>query len=126
MRQFAIGDIHGCVTSLQVLDHELTFNADDAVITLGDYRDRGPDSSGVTGFLIGLRKRCRLVAFRGNRVMVTGNSRNQHAECPVRVRASVKSVERASGKSSFTPTYRSDRRAYLFREPTGQGVVIRP
>jgi hypothetical protein len=29
MRQFAIGDIHGCLTVLQVLDKELAFGSGD-------------------------------------------------------------------------------------------------
>jgi len=66
MRQFAIGDIHGCLTALQVLDRELRFGEGDTVVTLGDYVDRGPDSRGVIEFLIDLRSRCRLVALRGN------------------------------------------------------------
>jgi serine/threonine protein phosphatase 1 len=66
MRQFAIGDIHGCLTALQALDHELAFGDGDTVVTLGDYVDRGPDSRGVIEFLLGLRERCRLVALRGN------------------------------------------------------------
>ena len=66
MRQFAIGDIHGCLTALQVLDNELACGDGDTVVTLGDYVDRGPDSRGVIEFLLGLRKRCGLVALRGN------------------------------------------------------------
>ena len=66
MRQFAIGDIHGCSIALERLDRELRFRADDLVVTLGDYVDRGPDSKGVIDYLIGLSSRCHLVALRGN------------------------------------------------------------
>lgn len=66
MRQFAIGDIHGCLTALQVLERELAFGGGDTVATLGDYVDRGPDSRGVIEFLLGLSGRCKLVALRGN------------------------------------------------------------
>ncbi|MEO8616884.1 MAG: metallophosphoesterase family protein [Luteolibacter sp.] len=66
MRQFAIGDIHGCLTALQVLAHELAFGDGDTVVTLGDYVDSGPDSRGVVEFLLDLRKRCQLVTLRGN------------------------------------------------------------
>ncbi len=66
MRQFAIGDIHGCLSALQALDRELAFGEGDTVVALGDYVDRGPDSRGVIDFLLGLGKRCRLVALRGN------------------------------------------------------------
>ncbi len=66
MRFFAIGDIHGCLTALQRLDQEIQFCADDTVVTLGDYVDRGPDSCGVIDYLISLRSRCHLVTLRGN------------------------------------------------------------
>jgi serine/threonine protein phosphatase 1 len=66
MRQFAIGDIHGCLTALQKLDQELKFGAEDLLVTLGDYIDRGPDTRGVIDYLIGLRSRCQLKTLRGN------------------------------------------------------------
>ena len=66
MRFFAIGDIHGCLTALRRLDQEIQFSADDTVVTLGDYVDRGPDSCGVIDYLISLRVRCHLVTLRGN------------------------------------------------------------
>jgi len=66
MRQLVIGDIHGCLTALKRLDEAVHFGADDLVVTLGDYVDRGPDSRGVIEFLIALRARCRLVTLRGN------------------------------------------------------------
>jgi len=66
MRQFAIGDIHGCLDALTRLDRELGFQAADTVVTLGDYVDRGPDSRGVIEYLIELGTRCKLIALRGN------------------------------------------------------------
>ena len=66
MRQFAIGDIHGCSIALERIDRDLRFGPDDLVVTLGDYVDRGPDSKGVIDYLIGLRSRCRLITLRGN------------------------------------------------------------
>ena len=79
MRQFAIGDIHGCLTSLQRLDHELAFGDGDTVVTLGDYVDRGPDSRGVIEFLLDLRKRCRLVALRGNHEIMMLRARDDRS-----------------------------------------------
>lgn len=79
MRQFAIGDIHGCLTALQVLDDELAFGEDDTVVTLGDYVDRGPDSRGVIDFLLGLRERCRLVALRGNHEIMMLHARDDRS-----------------------------------------------
>ncbi len=79
MRQFAIGDIHGCLTALQVLERELGFSDGDTIITLGDYVDRGPDSRGVIEFLLRLRKRCRLVALRGNHEIMMLRARDDHS-----------------------------------------------
>ena len=79
MRQFAIGDIHGCLTALQVLDNELAFGDGDTVVTLGDYVDRGPDSRGVIEFLLGLRKRCHLVALRGNHEIMMLRARDDRS-----------------------------------------------
>ena len=79
MRQFAIGDIHGCLTALQTLANELAFGDGDTVVTLGDYVDRGPDSRGVIEFLLGLRKRCRLVALRGNHEIMMLRARDDRS-----------------------------------------------
>ncbi len=65
-RILAIGDIHGCLRALETLLAEVAPAADDLVITLGDYVDRGPDSRGVIDRLIGLRGTGRLVALLGN------------------------------------------------------------
>lgn len=75
MRTFAIGDIHGCLNSLRRLDRELHFGANDTVITLGDYIDRGPDSRGVINELIALRERCKLITLRGNHEILMMDSR---------------------------------------------------
>ncbi len=79
MRQLAIGDIHGCLTALQVLDQELAFGDGDTVVTLGDYVDRGPDSRGVIDFLLDIRKRCRLVALRGNHEIMMMRARDDRS-----------------------------------------------
>lgn len=40
--------------------------ADDQLVALGDYVDRGPDSKGVIDRLIALGKKCQLIALQGN------------------------------------------------------------
>jgi serine/threonine protein phosphatase 1 len=65
-RVLTIGDIHGCSAALDRLLALVSLRAEDTVIALGDYVDRGPDSSGVLARLLKLRKKCRLVALRGN------------------------------------------------------------
>ena len=47
MRQFVIGDIHGCKVSLVALLKKIDVQLDDEIYFLGDYIDRGPDSKGV-------------------------------------------------------------------------------
>jgi serine/threonine protein phosphatase 1 len=77
MRVLAIGDIHGCTTALDVLLAEVQPTPDDLIITLGDYVDRGPDSSGAIERLLRLRKTLRLVSLRGNHeVMMQGARRD--------------------------------------------------
>lgn len=66
---FAIGDIHGDLLSLERLFSRLPkLTADDTVVFLGDYVDRGPDSAKVVHFVRTLPARCpaRVVALRGN------------------------------------------------------------
>ncbi len=65
-RVLAIGDIHGCSAALDRLLALIAPGPEDLLIALGDYVDRGPDSSGVLARLLKLRTKCRLVALRGN------------------------------------------------------------
>ena len=67
MRVLAIGDIHGCLLQLNDLLALVKPAADDLVIALGDYVDRGPDTRGVIDRLIELKRGgMRLVCLRGN------------------------------------------------------------
>jgi serine/threonine protein phosphatase 1 len=66
MRVLVIGDIHGCSRALDLILGAVKPTADDHLILLGDYVDRGPDSSGVMQRLLALEKQCRLTALRGN------------------------------------------------------------
>ncbi len=72
MRIYAIGDVHGCLSELEGLFHQiefdLQFNSHETykIITIGDYVDRGPDSKGVLDFLIEAQTRHPMVCLRGN------------------------------------------------------------
>jgi serine/threonine protein phosphatase 1 len=66
MRVLAIGDIHGCLGQLDDLLAWVKPTADDVLITLGDYVDRGPDSRGVINRLIELKKSQPVICLRGN------------------------------------------------------------
>jgi serine/threonine protein phosphatase 1 len=65
-RIIAIGDIHGYAEALAALIDAIRPEADDTVVPLGDYVDRGPDTSRVLDDLIALAQRCRLVPLLGN------------------------------------------------------------
>ncbi len=55
MRQFVIGDVHGCNVSLHALLKQLDLTTEDELYFLGDYIDRGPDSKGVFDTIFNLR-----------------------------------------------------------------------
>lgn len=63
---YVFGDIHGCLRSLNALLELIEPTADDHVVTLGDYIDRGPSSKGVIERLLQLQEETNLVALRGN------------------------------------------------------------
>jgi len=67
-RTFAIGDIHGCNRELkQLLDRINPDPSADAVVFVGDYIDRGPDSPGVINTLLDLKKNFpNLICLKGN------------------------------------------------------------
>jgi serine/threonine protein phosphatase 1 len=66
MRHLAIGDVHGCLRSLAALIDLVGPQADDVLVMVGDFVDRGPSSRGVLDLLIGLEGLVKLVALRGN------------------------------------------------------------
>lgn len=73
MRRYAVGDIHGCSKALRTLIETIDPSAEDEVVFLGDYIDRGPDSRGVVDQLIELESVCQVVALRGNHeIMLLG------------------------------------------------------
>jgi serine/threonine protein phosphatase 1 len=65
-RLIAIGDIHGCSLALAALVEAIRPTAEDVIVPLGDYIDRGIDSRGALDQLIELSTRCHLVPLLGN------------------------------------------------------------
>lgn len=67
MPTYAIGDIHGCLETLDALLDRIAPAFDDELIFLGDYIDRGPNSRGVIERVLGLREDgYRVTALLGN------------------------------------------------------------
>ena len=64
--RIAIGDIHGCHRALQTMLDVVQPCADDLVVTLGDYVDRGPDSKAVVDTLLEFKKTHNLIHLMGN------------------------------------------------------------
>jgi serine/threonine protein phosphatase 1 len=68
-RTFAIGDIHGDLEHLMKLLARLpSLDADDTIVFLGDYLDRGPASAQVMETVRALQRSgiCKVVTLRGN------------------------------------------------------------
>src|SRR5574341_1031850 len=69
MSSYVIGDIHGCLDELRYLVEALPLTRGDRLIFLGDYIDRGPNSSGVVSYLIQAQHHLnenKLVFLKGN------------------------------------------------------------
>ncbi len=68
-RTIVIGDIHGELEALdRLLDRLPSLDAQDTMVFLGDYVDRGPDSRGVVDRVRALSEKAphKVVALRGN------------------------------------------------------------
>ena len=78
-RILAIGDVHGCLTALDTLLESVGLQPADALIFLGDYVDRGPDSRGVIERLIELSARPNTVFLRGNHDLWMENARENES-----------------------------------------------
>ncbi|MEN3027363.1 MAG: metallophosphoesterase family protein [Chlorobiota bacterium] len=68
MRRFVIGDVHGCIRTLEaLLWKQLRLSTTDEVYFVGDYIDRGPDSKAVVDLIRHLQQAgYRVVPLRGN------------------------------------------------------------
>jgi len=65
-KYIAIGDIHGCLQSLNALLKKLEPYKDYTYLFVGDYIDRGPDSKGVVERLIHFCDEQECIFLRGN------------------------------------------------------------
>ncbi len=65
-RTIAIGDMHGCAKALRCLLREINPTRSDTIIGIGDYVDRGMESSLVIETLLELVTTCRFIPLIGN------------------------------------------------------------
>lgn len=67
-KTFVIGDIHGQLGMLENLLAKIPWRPDkDALVFLGDYVDRGPDSRGVVDYILSLKREdTRISCIMGN------------------------------------------------------------
>ncbi len=63
---FVFTDIHGCATELRLLLEQLPLDDSSLLIFLGDYIDRGENSSEVISTILQLKERHEVVALKGN------------------------------------------------------------
>ena len=68
MRDYIVGDIHGCTDELIYLLEGLPLEPSDRIVFLGDYIDRGPDSKGVVSYLIEWERKAEqeVIFLKGN------------------------------------------------------------
>ncbi len=68
MKNYVVGDIHGCLDELSRLLENLPLETSDRLIFLGDYVDRGPDSKGVISYLIEWQEKTEqeVIFLKGN------------------------------------------------------------
>jgi serine/threonine protein phosphatase 1 len=79
-RLIAISDIHGCLAALNAVLNAIEPTAEDTIVTLGDYIDRGPDCRGVLERLIQLQSQCCFVPLLGNHDELLVDIRNGECE----------------------------------------------
>jgi len=98
----AIGDIHGCLTSLRALVAQLP--PGEELVFLGDYVDRGPDTAGVIDYLVELveRRPCRLLM---------GN--HEHMMHRASIHLGEVEVWRVNGGDATLRSYRQDPQDWL-------------
>jgi serine/threonine protein phosphatase 1 len=67
MKTYAIGDLHGELQMLEAMLDRLPLTAEDTIVFLGDYIDRGPDASGVIDRILQLKEEgLNVIALKGN------------------------------------------------------------
>ncbi|MDW3191765.1 MAG: metallophosphoesterase [Cytophagales bacterium] len=82
MGLFAIGDIHGTSGALQTLLDQPIFGAEDTIVFLGDYVNKGPDVKGTIERLIDFSKDHQAIFLKGNHEIMMLQARNNQNLLP--------------------------------------------
>src|SRR4051812_47050952 len=77
-RLFAIGDIHGCATTLKALIEAIAPQPEDTIVVLGDVIAFGADSKGAVQQLIDLSRRSRLILIQENHEQMAFRALSSH------------------------------------------------
>jgi serine/threonine protein phosphatase 1 len=91
--------VHGCVKALDAVLAAIAPAADDTIIMLGDYVDRGPSSRAVIERVIELGKGCRLVPLLGNHELMLMEAIDQPANTALWIRCGGASTIASYGDS---------------------------
>jgi len=79
--RYAIGDIHGCIKTLEKLINRIVNNdKNPSFYSVGDLIDRGPDAKAVLDFLMDLKKNYPVQIVRGNHEEMMLNALSQESE----------------------------------------------
>ncbi len=73
---YAIGDVHGCLTSLETIFRNIDYSSSDTFVFLGDYIDRGVDSKGVIDFIMALSKKTNVITLLGNHEVMMSQAKD--------------------------------------------------
>lgn len=79
-RIIAIGDIHGCSDALEMVLKNVSPQADDVVVALGDFVDRGPNSARCIEVLLELVTQCHFVPLIGNHELMMFKGLREQAD----------------------------------------------
>lgn len=78
MRTLAIGDVHGCLTALDLMLELVEPAREDRLVFLGDYVDRGPNSCGVIDRILELRKKYDVICLIGNHEIMMRSAQHDY------------------------------------------------
>ena len=78
-RRLVIPDIHGCFKTFKAMINQIKLTSEDQLFLLGDYIDRGPNSSGVLNFILALiADGYHIYPLRGNHEQMLLNMSQLH------------------------------------------------